>query len=351
MLNKLDNFTKKTHLCNFTLEELISYINNIGEKPYRARQIFEWIHRHHVSNFSEMTNLPKVLQHRLAKIASVSCLSITEELYQDSVRKFLFMLSDGLYIETVFLPENSRKTICVSSQVGCALKCTFCATGLMGFSRNLTAGEIVDQLLTVSRITGEKMTNVVFMGMGEPFLNYENVIKAAGIINDKRGYGIGARHITISTVGLVDKIVRFLAEGHKFKLAVSINAGSEAVRRTLMPISKKFPLEDLKKVISTALRGNSRLMTLEYVLLKDVNDSDSEIEALTAFIKSLPVKINLIPLNSINAEYKPPSEHRIREIYQKIRSSGIQVNVRKSLGNNIKAACGQLFVKNNGKKI
>lgn len=336
--------SNKIYIPDFTLNELIDFIKSIGEKAYRGRQIFEWVHQHRVKSFTDMTNIPIELQDKLADIADITRLTVSKDLLsEDGTRKFLFTLQDGHFIETVYIPEEKRRTLCISSQVGCSLKCTFCATGLMGFYRNLSAGEIVDQLLTVTRTIGEKVTNVVFMGMGEPFLNYDNVLKAADSIHNQYGYKLGTRHITISTAGLADRIAQFLYEGRNYKLALSLNAGTQTVRQSLMPIAQKYPLSRLKNVFTQMVNSYPHPITLEYVLLKDINDSDYEIKELIAFAKPLRVKINLIPYNIINAHYQATSDNRIKEIYKIISNAGIHTNIRKSSGGDIKAACGQLF--------
>ncbi len=341
-----------THIAGLTLEELTAYIADYGERPYRARQIFDWLHKHNAEMFSDMTTISHDFQNRLATSSDISRLSMLKCLEsEDGVKKLLFELSDGNQIETVLLPDGSRRTVCVSSQVGCAFQCSFCATGKMGLVRNLTVGEIIEQLIQVERISGETITNVVFMGMGEPLHNYENVLKAASILNDERGKGIGARHITISTVGLAHKIEQFFKEKHNFKLAISLNAGTEELRRTLMPVSKKFPLLKLIETLKSIDRPNSRLITFEYVLLQGINDTESEIQALLILIKSLPIKINLIPYNTVDSTYKSSNPERIQEIYKHLKAHGIQVNVRKSMGKGIQGACGQLITKSGNQKI
>ena len=356
------NQRHKQYIPDFTLNELIDFVKSIGEKEYRAKQIFECVHQRCAADFREMTNLSKALQNTLVETADISRLILLKDLQSDDgARKFLFTLRDGYTIETVYIPENQpkadpppaekRKTLCISSQVGCALKCSFCATGMMGFYRNLSAGEIIDQFLTAARIIGEKITNVVFMGMGEPFMNYDNVLKAADIINDPNGYGLGVRHITISTIGLIHRIEQFLSEGKKYKLALSINAGTQSMREVLMPITKKHPLSQVSTILCSQPRKNRRPVTLEYVLLKDLNDTDREIDALITFAKPLYVKINLIPYNPVDSAFSETGEERTQEIYRKIRSAGIHTNIRKSLGSNIQAACGQLFAKQSATKM
>jgi len=341
---------KKTYLLDFTRNELCTYFDSIGEKAYRGRQVYNWIYRKYASSFSEMTDLPVELQKKSAQLADLGRLKLKQELIsaESGTRKFLFELDDGNFIETVFMYEDNRRTICISSQAGCALNCTFCATGLMGLKRSLSSGEIVDQLLNVIRLSGEKPTNVVFMGMGEPFHNYDNVIKAANIINDDNGLAIGARHITVSTVGLVDKMKRYYKEKHKFKLAVSLNAGTEETRRSLIPVSKKYPIKDIADVIRSNHKRKSRPVTFEYVLMKGINDSDNEIRSLISIVRGLPAKINLIPYNQANTKYSMPEEQHVNSIFRRLRDAGIQVNVRWSKGTDIQAACGQLYAQEIG---
>ncbi len=332
---------------DYTLEELTEFLGELGERPFRARQIYNWVFRKYSADFTEMTNISEELQKKLKKTAHLSGLKVIKESFspESGTKKFLFELYDGNYIETVFMPDGTRRTICISSQVGCALGCLFCATGLMGFKRNLSTGEIVDQVLSVTRITGEKPTNIVFMGMGEPFHNYDNVIKAANILSDERGLGIGARHITVSTAGLGDKIERYLKEKHKFKLAISLNAAVEETRRSIMPVSKAYPIRKIVSTIKEFHKKKSRPVTFEYVLMKDVNDSLEEIDILISIVNKLPVKVNLIPHNPVVEEFYAPEATRVEEIFQKLRKAGIQVNVRWSKGTDIDAACGQLYSK------
>ncbi len=345
------NTADVTHVTGLTLEELTAYIADYGKRPYRAHQIFDWLHKHNAKFFSDMTTISHDFQNRLAISADISQLTLVKCLEsEDGVKKLLFEFSDGNQIETVLLPDGSRRTVCVSSQVGCAFQCSFCATGKMGLVRNLTVGEIIEQLIQVERISGESITNVVFMGMGEPLHNYENVLKAASILNDERGKGIVARHITISTVGLAHKIEHFFKEKYSFKLAISLNTGAEELRRSLMPVLKKYPLLKLIETLKSIDRPNSRLITFEYVLLQGINDTESEIQALLTLIKSLPIKVNLIPYNAVDSTYKSSDPERIQEIYKHFKAHNIQVNVRKSLGKDIRGACGQLITKS-GKKI
>ncbi|MCP4728022.1 MAG: 23S rRNA (adenine(2503)-C(2))-methyltransferase RlmN [bacterium] len=341
---EIKKHTGKDYLTDLYQDELCSLMEESGEKPYRGRQIFSWIHQKAVDNISGITELSEEIRERFGKTSEITLLKTVKvsasEL--DGTQKHLFRLYDGNMVETVLMPNMDRKTVCVSSQAGCALKCSFCATGAMGFTRNLAAGEIVEQVLSVARAVGERITNIVFMGMGEPFLNYDNVIKAANILNDQKGLDISTRHITISTAGMNDKIERYLKEGHKYKLAVSISAGTEKLRRKLMPISKKYPLAEIRETIKNNPRSG-KPVTFEYVLLAGLNDTEEEINGLISLVKGINAKINLIPYNSYSSEYRSPPEERISEIAKYIHYSGIRVTVRRSSGEDIQAACGQLY--------
>ncbi|MFC1555714.1 23S rRNA (adenine(2503)-C(2))-methyltransferase RlmN [candidate division KSB1 bacterium] len=343
--------TKKTYLLDLSRDELAAYFESIGEKPYRGRQVYNWLYRKFAGSFEEMTDLPAALIPKLEESADINRLILDQEQSsaETGARKFLFRMHDGNMIESVLMPDSDRRTLCISSQAGCALNCSFCATGMMGFKRHLSPGEIVDQFLTATRITGKKPTNIVFMGMGEPFHNYDNVLKAAYLMSEDNGPGIGTRHITISTAGLGKEIQRYFEEGHKFKLAVSLNAALEDTRQKIMPISKKYPIAELARIIKKYHRKRARPVTFEYVLMSGVNDSDKEIGELIRLAKNLPVKINLIPFNPVGDNFGRPQIEHIDSIFQRIRKSGLQVNVRWSKGTDIDAACGQLYANTCGK--
>ncbi len=341
---KIKSITGKEYFTDLYQDEIRSLMEEAGEKPFRGRQIFSWIHKKTTESIEDITELSEELRNWLKERAEISLLKVVKRTISklDGTQKFLFELYDGNMIETVLMLNQDRKTVCVSSQAGCALNCTFCATGSMGFSRNLAAGEIIEQVLAVTRLTGARISNIVFMGMGEPFLNYHNVIKAANILNDQKGLDIGARHITISTAGINDKIEQYLTEKHKYKLAVSISAGTENLRRKLMPISRKYPLTKIRKTIRKN-PGSGKPVTFEYVLMDGLNDTPEEISGLISLVRGLNAKVNLIPYNSHYKEFKTPPETRISEIAQMIHNAGVKVTVRRSSGSDIQAACGQLY--------
>jgi len=339
---------KKNHLLNYTLPELEEYFLEQGEKRYRGKQVFSWIYAKEASHPTAMTDLPITLRENLTKKAEIwqSTIVQTTPSPEGDTIKFLLRLIDGKKIETVFIKEYKRFTVCVSTQVGCALDCTFCATAQMGFFRNLTTGEIVEQVLSVKRTTGEPVTNIVFMGMGEPFLNYDNVVRAADILSNQNGLRIAARRITISTAGIVPAIIRFTDEGHRYKLAVSLNSPDNKQRTLLMPLNKKY---SIKKVIEAAnyyTRHSNKKITLEYVLIQGINDRERDARELIRTVHGLRCKVNLIPFNSIDSTFQKPLKCDIESFHSLLLSAGISVTIRWSRGDNIDAACGQLVVKN-----
>ncbi len=342
-----------TDLTGLTLEELRDFSVELGEKPFRGGQIFSWIHQHGAESFAEMTTLSKELRHKLESEAVLQIPELVDISASGETlsRKFLFRLNDGMKIESVFLPEGKRRTVCLSSQVGCPLDCQFCATAKMGMFRNLTAGEIVGQLLAVGRETGERLSNVVFMGMGEPLLNYDNVIKAAKIIHHSEGLNIGSRKITISTVGMADSIRRYADEGHPFKLAFSLNAADDALRDRLMPINRKHNLEACISALQYYNERSGKRVTIEYVLMAGTNDRPEDGRNLAGILKKLNCKLNLIPYNPIPGEqFKRPNRNELKKFSELVLSGKRTVTVRWSQGKDINAACGQLHAENQRKK-
>ncbi len=337
---------KRVNLTGFSREKLVAFCTSLGESQYRAGQIFSWIHGKLAPSFAEMTDLPISLREQLEEVALLENLTVVS--IQDSAltssRKFLFQLSDGARIESVYLPDSGRHTICLSSQVGCSLDCTFCATGKMDYIRNLTAAEIVAQLIAIQRRVEERISNVVFMGMGEPFLNYDAVMKSASLINDDKGFAIGARKITISTAGIAKNIVRFADEGHRFRLAFSLNATDETSRSDIMPITKKYTLSDCLNALSYYCEKSRRRVTLEYVLMSGVNDSDRDAGRLVSITRRLKCKLNIIPYNPIPGEVvRRPTEEELNMFVRKLLPSRSALTVRWSQGKDINAACGQLY--------
>jgi len=338
---------KRIPLKGLTLPELESFVLSQGLERYRARQLFHWMYYRRAKSFDQMTNLRKDLRQRLSEIAELHSVQIDHQQLspESGAVKFLFQLRDGERVEGVFIPDGRRRTVCLSTQVGCPLGCTFCATGKMGFRRNLTAGEIVDQLIAIERLLDTEATNVVMMGMGEPFLNYENVIKAAQLIANPEGIAISQRKITLSTAGYVPAIYRFANEGHRFKLAISLNATTDELRSQLMPINQKFDLEKLLEAARHYVRKSRKRVTFEYVLIAGMNDSRSDARRLRRLLKGIPCKINLIPYNEIDGGgFQPPDERAVNQFAQWLADFAATVTIRRSQGGDIKAACGQLCV-------
>ncbi len=336
---------KKTNITGMTLEEMEKLMESIGQPKYRAAQLFNWIYKRGILSFHEMTNFAKLLRQQLDDLADIGHISIEKQLTSTDgqTTKFLFKLNDALCVESVFMIDRKRRTVCLSSQVGCALGCSFCATGKMGFQRNLSAGEIVDQLLTIQRILNVEVTNIVIMGMGEPFLNYDEVIKACDIISHDKGIAIGKRKITISTSGIVPAIKRFTDENQRYKLAISLNVADNEIRSQFMPINKKYPLSELINVARYYAAKSRHRITFEYVMIAGVNDQVEDALKLTKLINDLKCKINIIPFNSIDDQKSLPSEERIEKFIRPFLNLNVVISVRRSKGVDIGAACGQLY--------
>ena len=355
--------SSKTNLLGLTSRELGDFAEEIGESRYRGKQIFHWLYTKRLRDFRALSTLGKELRSTLEGVATIRGLQLKDELVSDltGTTKFLFALRDGLSIESVLIPpsssfqdrhtpqdEQQRLTLCVSTQVGCPLDCRFCATGTMGFSRNLDVGEIVDQVLLVKELTGKKITNLVFMGMGEPMMNYENVMKAAEILVE--GVGIAARRITVSTAGWVKGIKQMGEEKRRIKLAVSLHSAVDATRRQLMPVTRKHSLRELASAIEYYYHRTRQRVTYEHIFFDGINDSEREVAQLITFARRVPSKINVIPFHSIgftnptgfSAALRPST--RMPEIVDRIRSHRLTVFVRSSAGIDIDAACGQLAV-------
>jgi 23S rRNA (adenine2503-C2)-methyltransferase len=336
-----------TNLLNLTPDEataaLVAALTEWGEPAYRARQVAYHLWQKPVPGFGEMTALPQALRLRLAECFSIPRLTIeAEQASSDGTRKFLFRLADGQAIETVSIPDDKRLTICISSQAGCALQCAFCATGAMGFARNLEAFEIAGQVRELALLDPPlRPTNIVFMGMGEPMMNWPAVDRTLTILNHPDGFGIGARHITVSTVGVLPGIEALAARPEQFRLAFSVHAPSDDLRRSLMPINVKYPLRD----VIAAARAFNRRVTFEYVLLGGVNDAEEHAIALGALARDCGAFVNLIPLHPGGAgPFRPSSTDATRQFNNELRRAGVEVAIRRSRGLDIAAACGQLRV-------
>lgn len=342
-------------LLGLSKSDLESYVAAAGEKPYRAKQILEWIHRQRVDGIGEMSNLPAGLRDRMAAEFHLNDLRHVETRGSaDTTRKFLFRLHDGRYVETVFIPaskglngrQSSRKTICVSSQVGCAYGCKFCASGLAGFTRNLTAAEIIGQMVAVEKLTGEAINNIVFMGMGEPLANVKNLVKALEIITAHWGLNIGARSITVSTSGLAPQI-RTLAEFPvPVRLAISLHGATDDVRDLIMPVNRKWPIKELFDSLHFWRLHKKQKISLEYILIEGVNDSLEQATILAKRAKGINAKVNLIPYNTVEGlEWKRPAEEVCYAFRDTVAAHGINTTLRIEKGHDINAACGQLRLK------
>lgn len=335
---------KKKDIKNYTLEELEKILAGMNEPSYRAKQIFYWLYKKDAKSFAEMGNLPKPLIQKLDDSYCVGALRMSKRLISDDkTEKFLFKLQDANYIETVFIYAKKRVTICLSTQVGCKFACSFCASGRMGFIRDLTSSEIVDQILYLRRDLKHNITNYVFMGMGEPLDNYDNTSKAILIMNDKNGLDIGARRITVSTCGIIPAIDRLKELNLQIDLSLSLHAVDNRLRSELMPINKQYPLEELIKSCQRYFKKTGRVITLEYVLIKGKNHSPRDASRLAYIAGKLKSKVNLIIYSEIAGfDHKPPEEKEIISFMHRLKKSGINVTLRRSKGEDIQAACGQL---------
>jgi len=340
---------EKTDLTNLSLAQLTEFLKGLGLPKYRGTQVFAWLYRPNVTDFSEMTDLSKELRETLAARTSFTWPQIEAfERSKDGTVKYGFKLEDDNYIEAVLIPEDGRYTLCVSSQVGCAMGCEFCLTGTIGFKRNLTPGEIVGQVVRVRDWLLEtqgpeaKLSNLVFMGMGEPLANFDNLLVALEILTEQRGLDFSDRRITVSTCGLVPRIIE-LGRKTKVNLAVSLHSVDDAIRSRLMPINKKYPVAELLEACRNFPMPKRKRIMFEYILIRDLNDSAADAEMLARLLQGIPCKINLLPYNeSAGLPFRRPAEQTIEIFQQKLWDAGYTVLVRSSRGADISAACGQL---------
>jgi len=358
---------QKKNLTGMNLPQLQEFVGTLGEPTFRGKQVFDWLYTKGASSFNEMTSLSKAFRSKLEDVAIVRRLRLADaqESRLDGTIKLLFELSDGNRIESVLIPsepadegeaastltrKRPRRTLCVSTQIGCPLDCAFCATASMGFVRNLTAGEIVDQILEARRLSRQRITNLVYMGMGEPLMNYDNLMQSIDIVTT--GMGMSARRITVSTAGWADRIRRMADEGRKVKLAVSLHALDPRVRTDLMPINRKFPLERLLDAIEYYYRKTKQRVTYEYIPFDGVNDSKEDADRLAKLAGRVPCKVNIVPFHTIGytqprgfaASLKPASPQRFNAFIERLRTAHVTVIVRSNAGEDIEAACGQLAV-------
>ena len=349
---------KKALLKGLTLSELQDYFLLIGESKFRAEQVFSWMYNHLADDFTEMKNLSKNLRSYLSEKAEINTLNLagTEISEETGTKKFIFETKEKNVIESVIIPENKRTTLCISTQVGCPLDCKFCATGLMGYKKNLTAGEIFDQYKMAAKDYGkENITNIVYMGMGEPLLNYNETIKSLEIFGDKLSAWTSLKKITISTAGIAPKIIELADTGLNVKLAFSLHSCFEDIRTKIMPINKKYSLLQNIEAMKYYTKKTGTRITFEYVMLKEINDRKEDINALVNLCSKIPSKVNVIPFNSLkhmnptgySALLEPTNRKRIDEFVQRLRDKNVTVIVRYTQGEDIAAACGQLAVKYN----
>ena len=331
-------------IYGYTEKQLKEYLVSVGEKPFRASQLYEWLYRHKINSFDEITNMKKSFIEILKRDFSLDRLElVTRQDSVDGTNKFLFRLEDGNLIETVLMSHDYGYSVCVTTQVGCNMGCVFCASGMKKKLRNLETHEIVLQILTVSMLTDLRVSHVVVMGIGEPFDNYDNVLDFLKIINHPLGLEIGARHITVSTCGLVNKIYDYADFDLQVNLAISLHAPNDEIRNQIMPINKAYPLAELKKAIDYYINKTNRRVTLEYILLKDLNDRKENANELADLIHGMNVYINLIPYNEVKEKpYKRSTQEAMHNFYDQLKKRSLNVTLRKEQGSDIDAACGQL---------
>lgn len=336
------------NIKDYNLEDLKEEMVFLGEKPFRAEQIFKWLYQENITSFDEMTNVSLELREKLKEKYTLCVYKILKkQMAKDGTKKYLFDILDGNAIETVLMEYHHGYSLCVSSQVGCKMGCKFCASTGIDFVRNLSSGEIVEQLLAVEREENIKISNVVFMGIGEPLDNYENVINAIKIINNQKGINIGARHISISTSGLVPKIYKLADENIQCTLSISLHATTDEKRSSMMPVNNAYNIEELLKACKYYISKTNRRISFEYALAKNNNDNLEDAERLADLLHGMLCHVNLIPINEIeNGKYLQSSNENIIKFRDYLNSKGIVATIRRELGSDIDAACGQLRRKN-----
>jgi 23S rRNA (adenine2503-C2)-methyltransferase len=336
---------------DLTIDELSTILISQGFKKFNATQVFEWVFSKSIFDFNKMSNIGLTLRTYLSETFTLDPLTLkTQQQSQDGTQKFLFELYDGHAIETVMMLQDYGVSLCVTSQVGCNMGCSFCASGLKYKNRNLTTGELVNQVVSAERLTGQKVTHIVVMGTGEPFDNYDNVIKFIKIVNDSKGLQIGQRHITVSTCGIVPRIYQYADEPIRSNLAISLHAPNDELRTKLMKINKKYPLQDIIEACKVYFEKTSRRITFEYILLSGVNDSIELADQLSDLIRGLNAYVNLIPYNYVKEfEYERTDMKRAMQFYDRLIKRGINAILRKEQGGDIDAACGQLRMKSESK--
>ena len=356
MISKKEATERKRTLKGLTLKELRDYFISIGEPGFRAEQVFKWMYGDMVDGFDEMNNLPKSLRQKLSEEFTMDTLRYykSDTSHSTKTKKYIFETVEGNKIESVVIPEKKRTTLCISTQVGCPLDCKFCATGLMGYKKNLTAGEIFDQFKFASRdYTESEITNIVYMGMGEPLLNFRGTVKSLEIFAEELTTGMSLKKMTVSTAGITPKIKELAETRLKVKLAFSLHSCFEDIRSKIMPINEKYSLKENIERLKEYAKVTGTRITFEYVMLKDINDRNEDVKAIARLMSSLPSKLNIIPFNSLKhmnptglaGELESSSEDRILWFADKLREKNITVMLRNTQGDDIAAACGQLAIK------
>ena len=340
-----DEFMEKRDIKSMNLPELTEFVKELGEKPFRAKQLYQWMHQKLAASYDDMTNLSKGFRETLKEHTDYTSHQIVQ-MYEseiDGTRKYLFGLNDGNIIESVLMRYKHGNSVCISSQVGCRMGCRFCASTLDGLTRNLTAGEMLDQIYRIQQTTGERVSNIVIMGSGEPMDNYDNVVKFLHLISDENGLNISQRNITVSTCGIVPGIKKFADEGLSVTLALSLHAPNDEVRKTLMPIAYKYSLSEILPACKEYFEKTGRRLTFEYSLVQGVNDNLDEAKKLADLIKDMHGHVNLIPVNPIKErDYKQSNREAIEQFKGYLERKGINVTVRREMGRDIGGACGQL---------
>lgn len=336
--------TTKPNISELPFDDIVYQVERLGEPKFRAKQIYEWLFKRGANSFEDMDNLPKTLRAKLNDALTLTQITAQSSVAShDGSKKYLLEYADGTSVECVGMPHKNKLSVCVSTQAGCRMGCAFCATGQAGFTRSLTASEIYKQVLFVAKDFDMRVTNVVFMGQGEPFCNYQACLTCMKMLNDPSLLNIGARHITVSTCGIVPMIYKFAQVEEQFTLAISLHSATQATRDLLMPGVKKYSLSALHEALSTYTANTGRRPTYEYTLIQGINDTQSELEALIAFCKDTLCHVNLIRFNEIaNTKFKPSSQEKAEWFMRKLQENGIEATIRNSRGNDIDGACGQL---------
>ena len=332
------------NIKNYNLDELKNEFKNMNERPYRAEQVFTWLYKDKVKSFDEMTNISKELREKLKQEYTMCNFNIVKKLEsKDVTKKYLFDVLDGNMIETVLMQYHHGKTLCVSSQIGCKMGCKFCASTGIPFVRNLSSGEIVEQILAVEQDENTKISNIVFMGIGEPFDNYDNVLTAISILNNQKGLNIGARHISISTSGVVPKIYDLADRKTQCTLSISLHATNNEKRSSMMPVNNAYPIEELMKACKYYIEKTNKRISFEYALAKDNNDNLEDAKELVKLLHGMLAHVNLIPINKIeNGKFVKSTDKNIIKFRDYLNEHGIVATIRRELGSDIEAACGQL---------